>query len=1000
MQTVNSGAVSARDPDHVNISDKQDINDNDTLLSSLKALKAKNTKKLVLGNLNINTINNKFEQLKYMIGNNIDVLIVTETKLDSSFPSGQFLIDGFAKPFRRDRNKNGGGIMIFIRDDIPTKEIKVNFLPSDIECLFIELNIRKVKWLIVGCYHPPSQNDEYYFRNLSKALDSFNNKYEKFLLIGDFNAEDHEIEISSFLNNHEAKNIVKEKTCFKSVLNPSCVDLFITNSPKSFQHTLSFPCGLSDHHDLVVTVLKSTFGKQKSNIRYYRDWSKFDNAVFRTKLREALRRIESHDYKSFEQTFLSLLNFYAPMKSKKQRANHKSYMTKALRKAIMKRSELASKYQKTKNNEDYSKYKKQRNFCSKLYKKERKIFYNNLSIEEITDNKKFWKTIKPLLSEKRVCGSSKINLVVNEENLSDDKEIAETFDNYFNNAVKSLNLQCSQEHLNDVSNENDPFEIAIKKFKDHPSIVNINENIPKSTTFNFNEIGSDSIKKMIDNLDSRKSGTFGGLPVNCLQGVSDISGQFLNNVWNDEVLQNFQFPSELKLADVIPVFKKEDPTLAKNYRPISLLPTVSKIFERIMLNQITTYINEYLSPFLCGYRKGFSTQTALSFLIEKWKKILDNKGYGAAILMDLSKAFDTINHELLIAKLHAYGFTRESLLIIHSYLSDRWQHVKIDSSFSSWSNLTQGVPQGSVLGPLLFNIYLNDLFFALKDIEFCNFADDTTPFVCDHDLNTVLTKLEENSAIALTWFETNYMKLNSDKCHLLVSGHNYEEMFVEIGNDKIWESKSVKLLGITIDKELKFDKHVDKICSKANRKLNVLSRMQSFLSVRKRKIVFTSFIESQFKYCPLTWMFCSRKSNNKINRLHERALRIVYNDYETTYEELLSHDNSFSIHDQNIHCLATEIYKVANDLSVGDFKNLFDFKDKYTLHIPLVNTELKGKNSIRYFGAVIWNAIPHNIKTATSLKAFKNRIKFWKPECSCRLCKTYLQGVGFINITE
>ena len=142
------------------------------------------------------------------------------------------------------------------------------------------------------------------------------------------------------------------------------------------------------------------------------------------------------------------------------------------------------------------------------------------------------------------------------------------------------------------------------------------------------------------------------------------------------------------------------------------------------------------------------------------------------------------------------------------------EHVKIDSSFSSWTKLTQGVPQGSVLGPLLFNIYLNDLFFALKDIEVCNFADDTTPFVCDLDLNTTLKKLEENSAMALTWFETNYMKLNSDKCHLLVSGHHYEEMFVKIGNDIIWESKSVKLLGITIDKELKFDKHADKICSK------------------------------------------------------------------------------------------------------------------------------------------------------------------------------------------
>ena len=368
---------------------------------------------------------------------------------------------------------------------------------------------------------------------------------------------------------------------------------------------------------------------------------------------------------------------------------------------------------------------------------------------------------------------------------------------------------------------------------------------------------------MIDNLDSSKSGTFGGVPTNCLKGVSDISAKFLNSVWNNEVLKDLKFASGLKLADIVPVFKKDDSTLVKDYRPISLLPIISKVFQRIMLNQITAYMDEYLSPHLCGYRKGFSTQTALSSLIEKWKQILDDKGYGAAVFMDLSKAFDTINHELLIAKLHAYGFTKESLIIIFSYLYDRWQHVKIDSCFSSWSELIQGVPQGSVLGPLLFNIYLNDLFFALKDVEKCNFADDTTPFVCDLELNTALNKLEENSGTALTWFEINYMKLNSDKCHLLVSGHHYEEMFVNIGKYIIWESKTVKLLGITIDKEPKFDKYINQVCSKANKKLNVLSSMRSFLSVEKRKIIFKSFIESQFKYCPLVWMFCRRKSNDK-----------------------------------------------------------------------------------------------------------------------------------------
>ena len=281
--------ISACITENVNV---ENINNSGNLSDSLKNSKIKNSNRLVLGNLNINTINNKFDQLQYIIKNNVDALVVTETKLDSSFPNGQFPINGLARPFRRDRNKNGGGVMIFVRDDIPTKEIRINFLPSDIECLFIEMNIRKTKWLIVGCYHPPSRNDNCFFHNLSKASDSLNSNYEKFLLVGDFNSEDHETEITNFLNNHEAKKIVKQKTCFKNILNPSCVDLFITNSPKSFQHIHSFSFGLSDHHNFVVTVLKNTFRKQKSNIKYYIDWKKFDNAVFQTELRESLGKLK------------------------------------------------------------------------------------------------------------------------------------------------------------------------------------------------------------------------------------------------------------------------------------------------------------------------------------------------------------------------------------------------------------------------------------------------------------------------------------------------------------------------------------------------------------------------------------------------------------------------------------------------------------------------------------------------------------------------------------
>ena len=200
-----------------------------------------------------------------------------------------------------------------------------------------------------------------------------------------------------------------------------------------------------------------------------------------------------------------------------------------------------------------------------------------------------------------------------------------------------------------------------------------------------------------------------------------------------------------------------------------------------MQKQISDYIGKFLSPFLCGYRKGFSTQYALLTLIERWKFCLDKQGFAGALLMDLSKAFDTINHELLIAKLHAYGFSTDALEVLLSYLQDRQHRVKINTTFSSWTQLLQGVPQGSVLGPILFNIYINDIFFALKGVDILNFSDDTTPYVCDPNLKTVLETLEHNSELAIAWFEMNYMKLNIDNCHLLISGNKNAQMWGKTG---------------------------------------------------------------------------------------------------------------------------------------------------------------------------------------------------------------------------
>ena len=276
------------------------------------------------------------------------------------------------------------------------------------------------------------------------------------------------------------------------------------------------------------------------------------------------------------------------------------------------------------------------------------------------------------------------------------------------------------------------------------------------------------------------------------------------------------------------------------------------------------------------------------------------------------------------------------------------------------------------------------------------------------NLAELLEKLERNSELAIHWFEDNYMKLNTDKCHLLISGHKYEHQWAQLDRDKVWEENEVKL---TIDSELKFDSHISNICLKANKKLSVLCRLKNVLTRQQRRILFKSFFEAQFKYCPIIWMFCSRNANNKINKLHERALRIVYDDYNSKFEELLTKDGSFTIHQQNIQTLAIEMFKIYNRFSQIAFLDLFNqynnednfysLRSQPDFQIPRINTTLKGAESVRYFGPVIWNSIPVEIRNIKNFETFKTEIRKWKPiKCPCRLCKTYVKDLGFVSLSE
>ena len=200
-------------------------------------------------------------------------------------------------------------------------------------------------------------------------------------------------------------------------------------------------------------------------------------------------------------------------------------------------------------------------------------------------------------------------------------------------------------------------------------------------------------------------------------------------------------------------------------------------------------------------------------------------------------------------------------------------------------------------------------------------------FACDSDLKHLMERLKHDTKLAIERFENNYMKLNEDKCHLLVAGHRYETLWANIGETRIWESKNEKLLGLTIDRNLNFEDHVFILCKKAGRKLSALSRISNYMSFEKKRILLKVFVELQFGYCPLNWMFYSRKANSKINHIHERSLRIVYKDNISSIEELLKKGKSFCIHHRNIQSLATELSKIKNNLSNRIMCDIFETRN-------------------------------------------------------------------------
>ena len=310
--------------------------------------------------------------------------------------------------------------------------------------------------------------------------------------------------------------------------------------------------------------------------------------------------------------------------------------------------------------------------------------------------------------------------------------------------------------------------------------------------------------------------------------------------------------------------------------------------------------------------------------------------------------------------------------------------------------LDLGVPQGSVLGPLLFNIFINDLCLINLDSEICNFADDNTLYSCGYDLQEIVTNLENDLIKLLEWFKSNGMIANPKKFQLMFLGlKGKRRLRLNIEENKLPAADHVKLLGIEIDSKLTFNKHVETLCSKVNNKISAFSRLNNYISREQALTICNAVILSNFNYCPLIWLFCGKGANKEIDRTHKRALRILYKDYESSFETLLTRSGSFKIHVKNLQKLMTEIYKSMNHLNpslVWEFHEkkhvTYNLRIQYLCKLPTIKTLGFGLESLSFRGSFLWNTLDDSIKQKSTLSAFKKRIRDWAGDkCTCKICR-------------
>ena len=896
-----------------------------------------------------------------------EILALSETWLDSSVTDSEINLPNYFL-YRCDRSRSGGGVAVYCADHLSCSVLTCGVSASGVESLWVSIDSKLFSSpLALGCFYRPPSSPSVSVHDLCDDIETVMISRKYVIVCGDFNIDMSDLDkpyarlFHNFITSRSLTQPITLPTRYSKTSN-SILDLFLASSDIPISNSSVLDSPISDHLPILLSV-DCNVPKRPPSLVTRRSFKTFCKSSFEEDLATVpwsiINIFDNPDdqVSVFNTLFSEVLDRHAPIKTVRVKKNPAPWITKSIRDEMDRRNALFRLFRKNHLAVSWEAFKAQRNRVTGLQRKAKKEYFHRLLSKRVHPST-LWNTLK-------LAGAS-----------------STTSDNW-----SSFNTNSSS-----IANTLNTHFVAVSSSSSNTLLPPSPPHAPPPTsTLSLVPTTPAWCEDALASLKPTCSTGLDNIPPSALIAGRSTICYPLSTILNSSFASSL-FPEPWKHAWVKPLHKGGDRTIPSNYRPISLLPACSKLLEKCVQQQLVSYLhsNDLLFHYQSGFRPSHSTQTLLLYCLDNWYKALDRKQYVGVVFLDISKAFDTVNHDLLLAKLSQLGLSPSTVSWFHSYLSNRSQVTRVCDSFSTSGFPTSGVPQGSVLGPTLFSTFINDLPAVLPSDSIVLFADDTAIYVISNNLTSLNSSLQLCLNLANLWMAKNGLKLNTSKtkCMLLHSSRRKltpdTDLKLHIDGLTVEQVRIFKYLGVVINETLTWSDHIDMICSKVTRSLNLLRRLSWFLPRSLLLLYLKSYILPSFDYCDVVWSSCSQEESRRLETLFNFGCKVVLRrrrDYSSTAarKELdlttLASRRQLHMAQCMFRCLSLQSPTYLSGLFTPPSSH-YKTRSSSTsqLNLPLVRTSFS-KKSFSFAGTSLWRSLPPYIRTTTDCLTFTKLTK-------------------------